>query len=198
MKKLIFVFVALFMLVLVSGCGAHQNTIRYDNADDGTETEAADEEIAETGEADETSEAGTKSEDKKTVTPTGKLAVTSFDGAFLKTNLSYNVVKGTVSSDTSKITINNYKLTKYVPGQTQWDYIASTRFNTLKDGLNSYVLKTYNNEGVQTDSLIFSIDYEAPVIPEALPGVGASHWLALIVSLMLTGSYVIFRKYKWL
>jgi len=201
MKKLIFVFVALFMLVLITGCGARQNTIRYNNGNDSEETEAA-EETSEEGESDETTddseESGTESEEEEVSTPTGRLAVTSFDGAFLQTKLSYNVVKGTVSSDTHKITINDYNLSKYLAGQTQWDYIASTRFNTLKDGLNSYVLKTYDRKGDQIDSLIFSIDYEAPVIPEALPGVGASHWLALFAALMMTGSYTVFRRYRWL
>ena len=202
MKKLIFVFVALFMLVLISGCGARQNTIRYNNGDDSANIVETTEESgdAEEGEAEEDSDAATGSGEvkKETATPTGKLAVTSFDGAFLQTKLSYNVVKGTVSSDTYKITINDYKLTKYIPGQTQWDYIASTKFNTLKNGLNSYVVKTFDKDGNQTDSLIFSIDYEAPVIPDALPDVGASHWITLLATLIIAGSYAVFRKYRWL
>jgi hypothetical protein len=203
MKKLIFVFVALFMLVLISGCGARQNTIRYGNGDDSANIMEATEENsdAKEGEAEENLEkAMTDSgEEKEEVSvPTGKLAITSFDGAFLQTKLSYNVVKGTASSDTHKITVNDYKLTKYTPGQTQWDYIASTKFNTLKNGLNSYVVKTFDKDGNQTDSLIFSINYEAPIIPEALPDVGASHWITLLTTLIIAGSYAIFRKYKWL
>lgn len=213
MKKLIFIFAVLFTIVLVSGCGARQNTIRYNN---GSETEevtgdeisegeedALTEEVSEAEESDEEDEEGEKEaenteEAAELEVPTGKLAVTSFDGAFLKTNLSYNVVKGTCPSDTHEITINDYKLQKYIPGQTQWDYIASTRFNTLKSGLNTYILKTYDAEGVQTDSLIFSINYDSPVIPEALPGVGSSHWLVLIATLIMTGCYVTLRRFRWL
>lgn len=209
MKKLIFVFVALFMLVLISGCGARQNTIRYNNGDESANIIEATEDISDEGESEEEASEDESEDDEEVMEdtameeveisiPTGKLAVTSFDGAFLKTNLSYNVVKGTVSSDTHRITINDYKLSKYISGQTQWDYIASTKFNTLKPGLNSYVLKTYDKEGAQTDSLIFSIDYNAPTIPEALPDVGASHWLALIAGLMTAGSYTFFRKRSWL
>jgi hypothetical protein len=197
MKKLIFVFVALFTLTLLNGCGTRQNTIRYNNEIVNSEEAEVTEDASEEGESDET---GTESgpEEAELTEPTGKLEVTSFDGAFLKTNLSYNVVKGTTSSDTHKITVNDYKLQKYTPGQTQWDYIASTRFNTLKDGLNSYVVKTYDADDKQIDSLIFSIDYDAPVIPEELPDVGASHWLALLASLTMAGTYTILRRYKWL
>jgi hypothetical protein len=106
------------------------------------------------------------------------------------------VVKGTARSDTSKITINGYRLQKYYPGQTKWSYIASTRFSTLKDGLNTYIVKTFDSSGEQTESLIFTIDYEAPLIPEELPGVGSNPWLALLASLMISGSYLAVRKYK--
>lgn len=214
MKKLIFIFIALFTLTLISGCGARQNTIRYDNGSEvSDEVEATDD----TAESDEATDDSTDSEDAKTdsekeieteeetgetpelieAAPTGKLAVTSLDGAFLKTNLSYNVIKGSAPTDTSKITINDYQLQKYVAGSTQWSYIATTRFNTLKDGLNNYILKTYDANGDQTDSLIFSIDYDAPAIP-ALPDVGTNHWLILMASLILAGTYTTFRRYKWL
>ncbi len=223
MKKLIFIFAALFMLVLISGCGARQNTIRYDNENDSAnildatdeDTEEVDNESEDvTEESDVENDVESESEDVTEIeseeslddtvastaesNPTGKLAVTSFDGAFLETKLSYNVVKGTVSSDTYKITINDYKLSKYIPGQTQWDYIASTKFNTLKSGLNSYVLKTFDKDGKQTDSLIFSIDYDAPVVPVALPDVGSNHWLALLAAMILSASYAVFRRYRWL
>jgi len=205
MKKLIFVFVALFMLILISGCGARQNTIRYNNGEETEVTNESPEEGETDSETVEDTEGETDSEtveetaaNTPTITPSGKLAITSFDGAFLKTNLSYNVVKGTVTSDTHKITINGYGLQKYVPGQTQWDYIASTRFSTLKSGLNSYIVKIYDAEGLQTDSIIFSIDYDAPVIPDALPDVGASHWLTLMATLILVSSYTILRRLRWL
>ncbi len=193
MKKLIFVFVALFMLILISGCGARQNTIRYNNGEKVEVTRESPEEGETDAETAEETAVNTPA-----VTPSDKLAITSFDGAFLKTNLSYNVVKGTVSENTYRITINEYVLQKYIPGSTQWDYIASTRFNTLKNDLNTYIVKTYDSGDMQTDSIIFSIDYDAPVIPDALPGVGASHWLALMATLILVSSYAISRRFIWL
>ncbi len=225
MKKLIFVFVALFMVVLISGCGARQNTIRFDDEtasigeesmEDGHEESELDEDHAEELEAmeeetdamdsegkeeedmDDEKEEAMEKLDKPDAKVSGKLSVTSFDGAFLKSNLSYNVVKGTVPSGTHTIKVNDYKLSKFVPGQTQWDYIAATRFGTLKDGLNNYVVKSFDKSGKQTGSVIFSIDYEAPMIPEVLPGVGAGHWLALLAALISLSSYAVFRRLKWL
>lgn len=223
MKKLIFVFIALFTLTLISGCGARQNTIRYDSESESSETTDVTEDTSEDSESTETeseeetmeTDSDTESEEevetdseediveesetpKVTDVPVeGKLAVTSLDGAFLKTNLSYNVVKGTVPTGTHTISINDYQLQKYIPGQTQWDYIASTQFSTLKIGLNNYILKTFDANGDQTDSLIFSIDYDAPAVP-TLPDVGSSHWLVLLISLMLAGSFTTFRKLRWL
>lgn len=226
MKKLIFVFVALFMVVLISGCGARQNTIRFDDESGGSQQETADTETADTQAADDESaavmEEATDSMDTKTdteatvdesvkedesamenlgktsVKSTGKLEVTSFDGAFLKSKLSYNVVRGTVPTGTYSVKINDYKLTKFIPGQTQWSYIAATRFGTLKDGLNNYVVKTFDASGKQTGSIIFSIDYTAPEVPSALPSVGASLWLSILMTLITMGSYLIFRRYRWL
>ena len=225
MKKLIFVFVSLFLVVLIAGCGARQKTVRFNNEDNTTEkSETLNESVKAISESEEMdvtmSETDTEDnmeeniemdipmegedesldeESEKTdIVSKGKLAVTSLDGAFLKTNLSYNVIKGTTSSDTHEISINGYKLHKYLPGQTQWDYIASTRFSTLKRGTNNYVLKSFDINGKEIDSLMFTIEYDAPVIPSGLPGVGANHWLALFISLMLSGCYTIYRKYKWL
>ena len=209
MKKLLFIFVALFMLTLTTGCGAQKNTVRFNGEDGSTEKDSAavTEKATNEGEADdvtveptnETTDKVTEKTNKAaTVTPSGKLSVTSFDAGFLKTTYSYNVVKGDAPTGTKKITINDYKLSKYIGGQTKWDYIASTRYNTLKNGLNTYVVKAYDAKGDEIDSLIFSINYEAPATPQVLPGVGANHWLTLLTAFMITGIFTLFRKYRWL
>ena len=215
MKKLIFVFMALLTVVLIAGCGARQNTVRFnneenaieetensesetveENTDTDIETEAKTEVEAET-EAEHETESETTSTEEDTAASTqtvGKLSVTSMEAAHLKTNLSYNVIKGTAPSNTYKITINGYQLQKYAPGQTQWDYIAATRFNSLKNGTNNYVLKSFDKDGKETGSLIFTIDYEAPSIPEALPDVGVNMWLSLLITIVLTGAYALHRR----
>lgn len=227
MKKLLFVFITLFMLLLTTGCGTKQNTVRFNSEDGSSEKESAvateevTEEATTDGETDEDTEVTEeektdgkevvndkeavkeeKTTEKKTtaatITPSGKLTVTSFDGAFLKTNYSFNVVKGDAPIGTKKITVNDYKLSKYIGGQTKWDYIASTRYGTLENGLNTYVVKALDANGEEIDSLIFSINYEASATPQILPGVGTSHWLTLLTAFIITGLYTVFRKYRWL
>lgn len=216
MKKLLFVFVTLFGLALISGCGNHQNTVRY-NGDNSSATsdktgvdEKASPEADKAANDGETDTAATTTDQKEEKTkspsaqtapavPTGKLAVTSFPGAYLKTKFSFNVVKGTVPSNTHNIKINNYQLSKYLPGQTRWDYIAATRFATLNSGLNTYVVKSYDAKGDENGSLIFSIYYDAPVVKAALPSVGSSLWVTLLTTLTATFLYAILnRKYRWL
>lgn len=206
MKKLLFVFVSLFMLVLTSGCGAQKNTVRFDGdektADSATEENADEAKSSEEDTAKEEALDGEADEAPATVAasnaPSGKLAVTSFDGAYLKTTFSYNVVKGDAPAGTRTIKINDYKLSKYIPGQTKWDYIASTRFGTLKAGLNTYVVKAFDKDGEEIDSVIFSINYEAPAVPNVLPGVGPNLWITLLAALIASATFTLFRKYRWL
>jgi len=125
-----------------------------------------------------------KPNDPKIINPDNNLQITSFDGDLLETKFNFNVVKGKTASNTHKITINDYQLKKYISGRTQWDYIASTKFNTLKNGLNDYVVKTFDKDGNQIDSINFSINYDAPVAPKTLPSVGFNHYLILILSFL--------------
>ena len=196
MKKLIFVFVALFILVLISGCNArNNNTVRFDdNGADITSDVTSDDDDSE--DVADTSDENV--EEVVVKAPSGKLEVISFDGAYLKSNLSHNIVRGGASSDAHTITINDYKLQKYYQGQGEWSYIASSTYGTLEDGWNNYVVKTFDKEEKQIDSLIFSIEYEAPVVPDELPDVGASHWLLLFFSIITGFTYTVFRKLRWL
>ena len=203
MKKLIFVFVALFVLVLISGCNArNSNTVRFDdkNSADITSEEMTSSETEENVDGDTviTNETETETEKPAVIKePSGKLEVLSFDGGFLKTNLNYNVINGGTSSDTYTIKINDYELQKYVPGTNEWSYVASSNHGTMKEGWNNYVVKTYDKDAKQIDSLMFSIEY-APVTADALPGVGSNHYLILILSLISSSIYFGFRKLRWL
>ena len=203
MKKLIFVFVALFILVLISGCNArNNNTVRFD---DRNSADISSEEVSlsETDVESETETVITSDTEETTETPviikepSGKLEVLSFDGGFLKTNLNYNVINGGTSSDTHVIKINDYELQKYVPGTSEWSYIASSNHGTMEEGWNNYVVKTYDKDGKQIDSMMFSIEY-APVTADALPGVGSNHYLILILSLISSSVYFSFRRLRWL
>jgi hypothetical protein len=204
MKKLIFVFVALFILVLISGCNArNNNTVRFDdNTADITSETTEDESVTEETSEETVSENTT--EEAPVIKPfvekeaSGKLEILSFDGGFLKTNLDHNVVRGGASSDTVKVTINDYELNQFTPGSGEWSYIASGSLGTMKEGWNNYVVKTFDKKGTQLGSLIFSIEYDAPVTPESLPHVGNNAWLALLIAISGSSAYFTLRKKRWL
>ncbi len=71
-------------------------------------------------------------------------------------------VQWTVPKDTvSYITVNDYRLQKYIPNSTTWYYFANMDSNTLQDGINLYTIKFFgaNNELLYTQ--LFTIIKES-------------------------------------
>ena len=160
------------------------------------------EEVAEPQEKEETAPViqEEKVEEKPTTeeisAKTDGLSVTTFKGARLVTKMNYNLIKGVTPKNTETITINDYKLQKYVPGQTNWSYIASTQFKTLKKGDdNEYVVKALDKDGKQIDSLEFSINYKE-IDSHALPDVGTNLWFTIILTITLLGAYRSILSFK--
>ena len=173
MKKLIFIFVILLVLVITTGC-TRKNTVHFNpkvptETGEGTEVAKAEEDLG------------------------PDLAVTSFIGDKLETSVGYHIVRGTTPKSTNIIKINDYTLAKYYPGQTQWSYIASTALNTFEEGENGYILTAFDKEGNEIDSQSFTISYETP---EALPAVGANGWTALIISFLISIGYFVIRRLR--
>lgn len=123
-----------------------------------------------------------------------KLSITSLDGAFLETSSNKNVIEGSVSKETHSIKVNDYSLKNFIPGQTEWNYTASTNFGTLKTGWNDYVVKTYDKKGDELESLMFSINYEGVEVA-ALPSVGANLWISLLIATL--SSFAILNRKKF-
>ncbi len=71
--------------------------------------------------------------------------------------VQWTVPKESVSS----ITVNDYKLQKYLPGTTTWYYFANIESWTLRDGINLYTIKFFgaNNELLYTQ--LFTIIKES-------------------------------------
>jgi hypothetical protein len=173
MKKLISIFVILFVLVITTGC-TRKNTVHFNPK---VPTESGEE--------------GEVAEAEEDLGP--DLAVTSFIGDKLATSVGYHVVRGTTPKNTNTIKINDYILAKYYPGQTQWSYIASTALDTLEEGENGYIITSLDKEGNEIDSKSFTINYEAP---EALPAVGSNGWIALIISFLISIGYFVIRRLR--
>ena len=184
MKKLIFVFIVLFALVLITGCNARKtNTVHFNPKIDGVTTDAED----------NTAEEDTASIIEETGGP--GLAVTSFAGDKLDTDKNYQVIRGTTPKNTYKMKVNDYTLTKYAPGQTEWSYIASTKYGTLTAGENAYKVMSYDKDGNEIGSADFAIAYTTPPAPN-LPAVGPSIWILLAISFISSGIYFGFRRLK--
>ncbi len=189
MKKFVFLFLLLFTLTTLSGCKSG-DTVRFESDDEqATESSEVSDEVSEDNET-------TEGEDIK-------LAIISFIGNTLNTDLNRNIIEGITSTKTRTITVNEYVLQRYIPGTKNWSYIASTALGTMQEGENEYVVKTFDANGEELESLKFTIDYRTPapvetVEPEELPSVGANLWITLIFSFVLSGIYGVFRKLKWL
>jgi len=153
-------------------------------------------------EAVEKSEPVTEVDEKKiapenSASKSGKLSINSFKGDKLETKMSYNLIKGSTPKNTYSLTINGYKLKKYVPGQSTWNYIASTQLKTLKKGTNEYAVKALDKAGKEISTLSFSIEY-SEVDAHALPNVGANIWLTFLMTFSVVGGYKLIRHKKWL
>lgn len=59
---------------------------------------------------------------------------------------NYVRVQGKVPKGTVKyITVNDYRLTKFVPNSDTWYYHANASIGTLRDGMNLYYIKFFDN-----------------------------------------------------
>ena len=182
MKKLIFIFAILFVLVIASGCGARNRTVKFNPIDSTTEENA---------DADSNDKTDTDTPEIPDLGP--DLDITSFEGETLDTTVGYHVVRGTTPKNTDVIKINDYTLSKYQSGETEWSYIASADLGTLNAGENSYTVHALNAEGNEIDSQDFTITYN---VPDNLPSVGASGWIALIISFLISIGYFVTNRLR--
>jgi len=191
MKKLVFIFVILFTLLVNTGCKSKENTIRFNPKIDGVTTETAD-----TGETVDTENDADENEDGMVaaVIDSGpELAITSFEGDKLDTNVGYHVVRGTTPANTHSIKVNDYTLIRYIPGQTQWNYIASATAGTMVKGENKYTVTSFDAQNNQIGSKDFTIAYNEP---ENLPSVGVNAWMIFGISILISGLYFVIRRLR--
>ncbi len=74
--------------------------------------------------------------------------------------VSWVVPLGAVST----ITVNDYKLQKFVPNSSTWYYYANTTYGTMKEGFNLYNIKFFGADGTLLSSQAFTIIKEGWVI----------------------------------
>lgn len=93
--------------------------------------------------------------------------VVSLDGDSLPSSGRYSsssdsvTVLGSVSASAQTVYVDNYQLSKYVPGSGEWSYVVRPEFSNYDVGLNTYVVVAEDADGNQK-SFTFEIYRVAP------------------------------------
>lgn len=155
MKKLAFLFVALISLIVVTGCNQTRKDVTYFSPEKENEVieEVKEDEssVVEDVESDESEEEGEEEV---------KFAITSLEKNFIESDKGYHLIQGTTPKNTDKIVVDDYTLTKYKPGDTEWSYVAAVSLGTLKKGENNYTIRALDAEGSEIASESFTIVYD--------------------------------------
>lgn len=67
------------------------------------------------------------------------------------------LIEGNVPTGTVSVWVNDYKLQLYSAGKTFFNYIASTKLNTLKRGTNTYDIVARDKDGNILDRVLYTI-----------------------------------------
>lgn len=113
-------------------------------------------------------------------------------GTDFKTGNAWNVIRGVAPAEAVSIEVNGWNLHKFIPNSGNWNYIASTKMQTLAEGENTYVVKAFDVEGNVIAETTYLIDYSADY---ALPYVGNSLSLVIVMTLLMTTFFLIFSFY---
>ena len=75
-----------------------------------------------------------------------------------KTTLSNITVSGVVPKNSVEyITVNNFRLKKYIPNSLNWYYYANTAYGTMKEGFNLYEIKFFGSDDTLLSTQLFTI-----------------------------------------
>ena len=77
------------------------------------------------------------------------------------------VIKGSVSKDTYAVIVNDYRLSKYVPGSKEFTYYAKIAYGNLEVGENEYVAIAEDKAGNQSDETKIILVLEQETVDEA-------------------------------
>lgn len=82
------------------------------------------------------------------------------------------IIEGTAPAEAEFITVNNYTLTKYLPGDRKWSYFAAKKFGTLVPGENTYTVVATTRDGRSSPVTTLTVNYEGtndPQVPASTP-----------------------------
>lgn len=100
--------------------------------------------------------------------------VTSFNGASasgasFETDVDSVLVNGKIGKGISKVFVNDFVLTKYVPDSGAWGYYAKTQYGNLNEGENEYAVYGVDIDGNKTPVAKFKIVKKAKPLEEQQP-----------------------------
>jgi len=81
------------------------------------------------------------------------------DGDQIPANLENLVIEGTAPENTVQIVVNDYTLTKFLPGDRKWSYFASSKFGTLVAGKNTFTVIAISRDGRKSNPVSISVFY---------------------------------------
>lgn len=76
-------------------------------------------------------------------------------------------IKGSVSIDTAVVIVNDYRLTRYVPGSKEFRYTANIDFGNLEVGENEYEVIAEDKNGNQSEAATITLVLPQEVYDEA-------------------------------
>ena len=77
------------------------------------------------------------------------------------------IISGSVSKDTYAVIVNDYKLSKYVPGSQEFQYYAKTAYGNLEIGENEYEVIAEDKAGNQSKPAMITLVLEQETVDEA-------------------------------
>ena len=77
------------------------------------------------------------------------------------------LIEGTVSKDTAAVIVNDYRLTKYVPGSKEFRYYAKIEYGNLQAGENEYKIYAEDKAGNQSEPGMIILTLSQEVIDAA-------------------------------
>jgi hypothetical protein len=142
--------------------GTNEYTITAQMKDGTTESQKVSLFFSETGEKPEKVEEETEEITEKPSEVVSEkevsLAVTNIvEGALIKEDPVE--IQGTTPRNTAKIIINDYQLQTFKKGDTTWKYRASTAFENLSAGKNSFLIQAFDENDEEIAVLLFSFLY---------------------------------------
>ncbi|MBU0577846.1 FecR family protein [Patescibacteria group bacterium] len=82
------------------------------------------------------------------------------------------IIKGSVSTDTYAVIVNDYRLSKYVPGSEKFEYYAKVAYGNLEVGENEYIAYAEDKAGNQSEPAELILVLEQETVDEAGVEVG--------------------------